>query len=323
MENRRGKLMIAGLACVVFLVLWVVTASWAATAQAAPMRQDEPTEAGSDECIGCHEGLRGYWENSTHAHALSDPIYREAMEAADNPQECLACHTTGYDPQTGEYQAEGVTCLACHYPVVGNHPDQYMPTDVSSRLCGTCHQDTIKQWEDSNHGQQGMTCNQCHNPHTNEIKAGNSQELCQSCHREESQHYVYTGHAAKGLLCTDCHLRVRDSSHEGGDHGQRQHTFAVDLDTCNECHASEMHAESGQAMGINLESEVACYPAPIAEEIAMTTTAAKESAPPVAAAPAAPSPLVYILPAGFGVVFGALVAPWIDRLAQQRKKGDR
>ena len=39
-------------------------------------------------------------------------------------------------------------------------------------------------------GQQGMTCNQCHNPHTAQLKVGHSQELCNSCHNTEGHYYT-------------------------------------------------------------------------------------------------------------------------------------
>jgi hypothetical protein len=31
--------------------------------------------------------------------------------------------------------------------------------------------------------------------------------------------------------------------------------------------------------------------------------------------------LIYILPVGVGLVFGTVLAPWIDRLAKRRRKG--
>ncbi len=290
-------------------------------ASAAPQRQDATPVPNAQECVGCHEGIRGYWEQSAHGTALVDPAFQEAWTQQGSPQECLACHSTGFDPATGEYNEGGVSCLSCHSPVPANHPDAYMPTDVSSRLCGNCHLDTFQEWEVSEHGEQGMTCNQCHNPHTSKLRVGTSQELCNSCHNTEGHYYSFTGHAREGLLCTDCHLRVNDSPDAGTmGHGAREHTFKVDLQSCNDCHLGDMHADADAAMPTSIEpqTDVACYPAETIETVAFTP-ARQDVTPYVSQTPTGPSPLIYILPAGFGLVLGTVLAPWIQRLSQQRR----
>jgi hypothetical protein len=310
------------------------------TALAAPARQDPTPVPNAQECTGCHEGIRGYWGESAHGYAMTDPAFQKAWTEQGAPKECLACHTTGYDPETGAYNEGGVGCLACHSPVPSNHPDAYMPTDVSSRLCGTCHIETFDEWEQSEHGQQGMTCNQCHNPHTTDLKVGSSQELCHSCHNTEGHYYSFTGHAREGLLCTDCHLRVSDSPAAGTEgHGQRNHTFKIDLKSCNDCHLNDMHAAvdqtvatasvetlgspaagpDGATTGAQPESAVACYP--VDADLARTnsfTPAREEVTPYVSQTPQGPSPLIYILPAGFGLVFGTMLAPWLSRWTRRR-----
>ncbi|MBK7219237.1 MAG: hypothetical protein IPH95_19825 [Candidatus Promineofilum sp.] len=204
-----------------------------------------------------------------------------------------------------------------------------MPTDVSSRLCGTCHVDTFNEWEISEHGQQGMTCNQCHNPHTAQLKVGHSQELCNSCHNTEGHYYTFTGHAEEGLLCTDCHLRVSDSPDAGTmGHGSRSHTFKVDLESCNDCHLGDMHADADSAMPSTTattaaETDVACYPVDTTEQPAANFVPAREEVTPyVSTTPSGPGPLVYVLPIGFGLVFGTLLGPWIERWRNRSRKQD-
>lgn len=294
--------------CFALLMVTIVAA-----AQAAPLLQDEPPVPGSDECIGCHEGLRDYWEHSEHAQAFDNPEFQSAWREQGEPQACLACHTTGYDPATGEYDQAGIGCLTCHYPIVSDHPDQYMPTDVSSRLCGECHLETFSEWQESHHAQEDLACSRCHNQHTTQLRVGSSQELCQTCHEDEAKFFALTAHAGEGLLCTDCHLQVGDSA-IGEGHGIREHSFEVDLDTCNLCHEGDMHADfdSGQAM--TTKDNVACYRTDV-ERVAVT----KEE--PVSETPPAPSPIVYALPAGFGLIFGVLVAPWAEGLIRRRNGG--
>jgi len=334
MRTRLLKL-IAWSAPAVALVAVVLAFVAVPSVGAAPLRQDATPVPNAEDCTGCHEGLRGYWEQSAHSQALTDPKFQEAWTQQGSPKECLACHTTGYDPATGDYKEGGVGCLSCHSPVPSNHPDSYMPTDVSSRLCGDCHVDTFNEWEVSEHGKQGMTCNQCHNPHTSELKVGHSQELCNSCHNTEGHYFSFTGHAAEGLLCTDCHLRVSDSPGAGTmGHGQREHSFKIDLKTCNDCHLEDMHAAvdetaaaAAATTGQETESPVACYPVESTEMPAANFVPARqEVTPAVDTLPSGPSPLVYILPAGFGLVFGTVIAPWIDRLSKRRnhrEEGDK
>jgi predicted CXXCH cytochrome family protein len=172
-----------------------------------------------------------------------------------------------------------------------------------------------------------MTCNQCHNPHTAKLRVVNSQELCNSCHNTEGHYYTFTGHAREGLLCTDCHLRVNDSPDAGTmGHGQNIHTFKIDLKSCNDCHLGDMHSEVDAAMtnaSIEPQTEVACYPAETTVDSTEFVPARQEVTPYVSQTPPGPSPLIYILPAGVGLVFGAMLAPWIDRLAKRRQEGDK
>ncbi len=296
------------------------------TAGAAPLRQDATPVPNAQECTGCHEGLRGYWEESAHGYALADPAFQQAWTQQGSPQECLACHTTNFDPETGSYTEGGVGCLTCHSPVPSNHPDTYMPTDVSSRLCGDCHLETFNEWEISEHGQQGMTCNQCHNPHTAELRVESSQELCNSCHNTEGHYYTFTGHAREGLLCTDCHLQLSDSPDAGTmGHGERVHTFKTDLKTCNDCHLSDMHAEPDAAMtGGSVESPAETIDVALVAD-AEFVPARQDATPYLSQTPTGVGPLVYVLPAGFGLVFGVMLAPWLDRLTKRRRavKGDK
>jgi hypothetical protein len=70
------------------------------------------------------------------------------------------------------------------------------------------------------------------------------------------------------------------------------------------------------------ESDVACYPVDTTElPVANFVPAREEVTPFVSTTPSGPGPLVYILPIGFGLVFGTLLGPWIERL-RNRKQGD-
>jgi Cytochrome c554 and c-prime len=294
------------------LLIGVCCAVLAAVMTAVVYAQDPQPDPDSDECIGCHEGLRDHWDDSSHAQAFDDPAFQSSWKEQGEPQECLACHTSGFDPATGEYFSEGVDCLACHYPIVNDHPNQYMPTDVSSRLCGNCHTETFSEWEDSSHAQEDMACGQCHNAHTAELRVGDSQALCETCHQDQSHYFAFTGHASEGLTCTDCHLTVKDSP-LGEGHGSRQHSFEVDLNTCNRCHDTDMHSAVEEQAALKNEKQVACY---------RTDTVRLPATPeqPLYSEPQeTTNPMIYFLPAGIGLVLGMIVAPWTGDFIRGRK----
>lgn len=219
--------------------------------------QTEPEVYGADDCGECHEEVNTQWENSAHGHASVAQTFLAAWASEGNAPECLSCHTTGFDPANGTYEKEGVACATCHPSNPAEHPQKIMQTDISSRLCGQCHVDTFAEWETSEHGQEELSCARCHNPHTNELKAGSMQDTCRACHKEETHFYTFTTHAEEGLLCTDCHLETK-SDPLGNGHSQISHTFSVGSDTCGACHEQDMHmpgdpaADAGEvAMTVN------------------------------------------------------------------------
>lgn len=212
--------------------------------------QTVPEAYGSDDCGECHETVTTQWGNSAHGHASIVEAFQSAWVEQGSPPECLSCHTTGFDPATGTYEKEGVGCATCHPSDPAEHPQKIMQTDISSRLCGQCHVDTFAEWETSQHGQEELSCARCHNPHTNELKAGSMQDTCRTCHKEETHFFNYTAHADEGLLCTDCHLETK-SDPLGNGHSQIAHTFSVGSDTCTACHSQEMHEPQEPAATTN------------------------------------------------------------------------
>lgn len=273
------------------------------------------------DCNECHASVQTHWENSDHAVAFSDAVFQAAWLNEGQPSECMACHTTGYDAETGTWEAEGITCDACHQlgPHSTHHPEQVMPTDVSSRLCGQCHLDTYAEWESSEHGKGDLTCNKCHNPHTTSLKKDPIQDLCIGCHNEESHFFNYTAHAQEGLLCTDCHLRIHDGD-MGDGHGKREHTFAVDLHTCNQCHKEEMHAITmPQPAAILQPTGDTTIPADCMQAIPVILTNDTGSTIVNAEPPANKQSFNLLLSAGLGLLFGVVIAPWMERWYQGRK----
>lgn len=265
--------------------------------------EEEPADS---ECGDCHEITQAHWSESAHANSVQDPVFQEAWHKQGSPVECLTCHTTGFDPVSETWEMESVSCSVCHGPDPGEHPEQIMPTDISSRMCGSCHVDTHTEWEDSVHGQEDLACVRCHSSHTTDLRAEGVQELCQSCHNEVTHFFGETKHAEEGLLCSDCHLRVSDAAegNMGEGHGQRVHTFAVDLESCSQCHEDEMHYPTASgAMTPGDDSTAGTEP-----------VLSLAAAVPINSEPDPVSPFGFaVLASLVGMGFGIVVAPWLEK----------
>ena len=280
-----------------------------ASGQATDPRSASNAAQDSADCQACHAEFFAAWENSDHGNATSDPAFQLAWERAGKDGECLECHVTGYDPATGAWQADGITCLACHNPIPANHPVEPMGSDRSSQACGKCHTETYFQWQVSGHREAGLDCYGCHDPHATGLKAANSAQLCANCHRDRSSNFTHSAHSSQGLTCASCHLANTIQGANGQGHGAKDHSFFVSLGTCNTCHAYQMH----DPVQVHPEN-----PTPMPVDAMASIEAA-----PVTSDPIPVSPLGYTTLSGLiGVALGVIIAPWIERLQRQRRNDD-
>jgi predicted CXXCH cytochrome family protein len=266
-------------------------------AQASPPVQTEP--AGELNCQSCHPAFHEAWKDGAHGKAVSE-TFLQAWEAQGKSGDCLVCHTTGYDPVTGEFASEGITCESCHNPIAKNHPTEPMPADRSSRMCGNCHAETYFEWQVSKHRDSELDCIVCHDPHGNSLKAEDSGALCASCHRERASNYTHSQHSQQGLTCTDCHLaKMADGGIQG--HARQDHSFFVSLNTCNSCHAYQMH----DPVAVHPDNP---EPTPAPDAMTSIETAS------VVGEPDPVSPMGFATLAGLiGMAFGIVLAPWLER----------
>jgi predicted CXXCH cytochrome family protein len=282
-----------------------------------------------DRCINCHEDIFSSWQHGPHGQALNDPIFAESWNAQGQPGACLVCHTTGYDPANGKFDAEGVACSACHSPIPADHPNDNMPMDNTTELCGRCHSDprfSDESFVMSAHYQRDMKCTVCHDQHSagmksiegTEGKTEDASYLCANCHKDAMQNFPGSKHAEAGVTCVNCHLGFQ-ASDEGGDaHRAPNHNFIPSLQTCNECHADQMHSpgEAAAAAAIKIE-EIGGTPTAI-------PTAAATPIPPTTNQPLPVSPIGFAAMAGLlGLAAGMVLAPWLERSYRHLTKGDK
>jgi predicted CXXCH cytochrome family protein len=264
---------------------------------------------------------------------MSDPIFLQEWNKQGKPGACLVCHSTDYDPATGTSSAEGVNCGSCHNPIPANHPKDTMPITTSPDLCGKCHSDSrfsTDNWKLSTHYQRGMDCTVCHDPHTAGMKTvtgttfvanKDASALCENCHKDAMQNFPTSKHAEAGVTCVNCHLgfNVGDQNVDFGKvHAAPDHSFLPSLETCNKCHADQMHAP-GQAVAaaaIKIEAGGGTptpAPSPVVSPV-----------PPVSSEPAPISPIGFATMASVvGLAFGMVLAPWLERAYSHLSKGDK
>lgn len=206
-----------------------------------PVNQSEDY-AGSEACTECHGAIHDAWVSTRHAQAFSAPIFQQDWQEVGQQTSCLECHTTGYDEDTGTFAEEGVTCEACHGALQPNHPEQLMPITPNEELCGTCHQSTTNEWMASPHREANVTCQACHNPHSQTPKAETVTALCSNCHKERGDSFTHGTHAGAGLECSNCHMytapRTEDAIMGLVPTG---HTFTVGSEACIGCHQDTVH----------------------------------------------------------------------------------
>jgi predicted CXXCH cytochrome family protein len=260
------------------------------------------------ECKTCHSSFHETWKAGVHGQAAESEAFWDAWRSQGEPGRCLTCHTTGYDPITGLWDAEGIACAACHDGDVADHPMQPMPVDRAAKFCGGCHTEAYFEWQVSAHSQSEMACITCHDPHGTDLKAEDPSKLCATCHRELASNFTHTAHSGEGLTCADCHLGPLGEP-LGDGHALRDHSFNVQLNTCNECHAYQMHGTE-EAHPEDQE------PQPLA---AMTSTdAVKMSTEPTPISPIGFASVAALI----GMATGIILAPWLERWYRRLDRGE-
>jgi predicted CXXCH cytochrome family protein len=230
--------------CAIIGALLAITRPVTAAPAAEPAYQ-VPGYAGSQSCAQCHQNIHSEWQGTRHAQAFSAPIFQRDWSELGSQVSCLECHTTGFDAQTGKYAEAGVTCEACHGAFQPNHPDAPMPITPNAYLCGICHKTTTDEWRVSVHGQEGIQCQSCHDPHSQNPKADSVTTLCTTCHQDRGSSFTHSTHANAGLECSNCHMftspRTTDPIQGLVPTG---HTFTVGSDACIACHQDTVHTRN-------------------------------------------------------------------------------
>ena len=228
----------AGLLASAFVLLFTVQLTLAQD-DAEPEAPVMPTQ----ECQECHLDVAGHWEDSAHAHAFDDEVFQAQWARLGEPAECLACHTTNFQPGTGEYAEEGVSCEACHGETTAEHPPEPVPILADTEYCGSCHTTTLGEWHQTGHASDDIGCMDCHDPHSQQPLFAEADEMCVNCHEDSMGDYLEDTHIQEGIGCVDCHALVIPPE-ELPEDGivPTGHAFTITPATCVACHTDALHA---------------------------------------------------------------------------------
>lgn len=248
--SRTQRIALAG-----FLVGFIGMALTVQLAFAAPPRQSDGEGDSADSaeslpddhpvqgCQECHLDITNSWVDSPHAHAYDDPYFQEQWVGLGEPSDCLTCHTTEFDAATGDYVAEGVSCVGCHGETPEEHPPQTLEIRADNDYCGTCHTTTHSEWRLTGHFSAEIGCSDCHDPHNQQPLFAEPDDLCLNCHEEDMGNYLEDMHIEEGIGCVDCHALVIPPEEEPQDGiVPTGHAFTITPATCVACHTDSLHA---------------------------------------------------------------------------------
>lgn len=218
-----------------------------------PPEGDMTGEALAEECSACHPDVVAAWEGQPHDMAFADPLFQEGWADQNHDPACLECHTTGYNPLTGEYEMEGVTCVECHGETPEDHPPAPVDLNRANETCADCHLVSQAEFRASHHYQAGMECTSCHYAHNNGLRMGTELAQCLNCHADQLGGFVaHRVHIEEAeLSCRDCHGYVQPGQ-EVPPNGLAPtgHDFQASLRACLDCHESiQLTAANGTEEG--------------------------------------------------------------------------
>ncbi|NPV68276.1 MAG: hypothetical protein HPY64_14135 [Anaerolineae bacterium] len=210
--------------------------------RAEPPRQGGPEDHSGQRCADCHLDYKDLWATGAHAIAYERESFQAAWAATNNNPDCLLCHTTNYQPHSGQYLQENVQCEACHGLTPADHPPADFVINRTPSACGNCHTVTFDEWRRSPHAftedMGTVACSTCHNPHGQNLRFDTTNQLCLNCHKSAPNTYVHLTHnevdfANVEVTCGSCHMyRSRDDEQ----HRIPDHTMTVETVPCTECH---------------------------------------------------------------------------------------
>jgi DmsE family decaheme c-type cytochrome len=199
--------------------LFLLCFGLACAAMAAVVRAERPP----GQCLDCHDVA-----GDEEIHGIMNTAH--AALAGGGSEGCQACHGSSEAHATKPTQ---------NAPDVSFGPTWPMAAEIRNASCLGCHGNGDQLlWAGSQHQQENLGCNDCHNSHQQQdLVTGDvaSQQTCLNCHAQvRSQLHLPSRHPiAEGKTsCVDCH-----NPHGGLSHAQLREVSVND--NCFSCHADK------------------------------------------------------------------------------------
>jgi predicted CXXCH cytochrome family protein len=200
---------------------------------------------GAEACKQCHSTAHRDASGTRHFNTfVDDPQnpydFVSVWKGEGEPEYCLQCHTTGWDPNRADHGADeaeyrkgllGIQCEACHGPgsehVKGGGDPARITVSYAAETCGSCHvgdhNPTYTEWKTSAHaaalaGLKGSS---------------HASDACLVCHSADYWYdrTVTLSTAQYGITCVMCHFAHGSNfDHQLREEGER---------LCAMCHTDE------------------------------------------------------------------------------------
>jgi len=204
----------------------------------------ESAQAGSlgrdfDLAVSLNDHGRAVWQMNLETGIAERS--QLAMRPPQQPESCGRCHARR-GVITAEYEY-GKPLADTHRPALLNEPLYFADGQIRDEVY------VYGSFLQSRMYQAGVTCSNCHNPHSLKlVTGGEPSDVCAQCHLPTKfaapEHHM---HAADQVACVDCHMpsRVYMGVDARRDHSMRipRPEPSLNSDTPNAC--ANCHAEQG------------------------------------------------------------------------------
>ena len=195
------------------------------------------------EALPSDSGLLASLDDAGYAHWEMDPqrgiAFRSEprMKPPVQPEACGRCHSRRA-VVTPDYEF-GRPLTDSHRPAFLGDPNYFADGQIREEVY------VYGSFLQSKMYQAGVSCSDCHNPHSARLKTGEvASDVCSTCHLPQKfASRDHHRHAETDVACVDCHMRSRDYMVVDP---RRDHSFRVprpdlseDLplpNACNDCH---------------------------------------------------------------------------------------
>ena len=219
---------------------------FAATTMGKLIKDNGPTEHGTQGCESCHGPSKAHVESGGDVLPPISFSRKAKTSVAVRNATCLNCHEkTARTMWAGStHESRNVACTDCHVVMHDNTETANLKKSSVLATCGSCHRDKAASMAKFAHmplGEGKMECTSCHSPHgspNEKLLIGTGvNETCFSCHAEKRGPFMWE-HVPVTESCANCH-----DPH--GSNKQRMLKTALPR-LCQQCHFTPHGAPSAR-----------------------------------------------------------------------------